>query len=71
MMAVVDFLNYHMSEVNFELIGDPTYGEIWNLQTWYDWGGGIKHIGGDLCLTKIQLQSEWFGRISRVGIYRR
>jgi len=56
---------------NFELIGDPTYGEIWNLQTWYDWGGGIKHIGGDLCLTKIQLQSEWFGRISRVGIYRR
>lgn len=33
---------------NFELVGDPTYGENWNLQTWYDWGGGIKHIGGDL-----------------------
>lgn len=32
----------------FELIGDPTGGEIWNLETWFTWGGGIKHIGGDL-----------------------
>jgi hypothetical protein len=28
---------------NFELIGDPTYGEIWNISAMH-----IKHIGGDL-----------------------
>ena len=33
---------------DFILIGDRTAGEIWNLDTWYVWGGGIKHIGGDL-----------------------
>jgi len=33
---------------DFILIGDRTAGEIWNLATWYVWGGGIKHIGGDL-----------------------
>ncbi len=33
---------------NFEIVGDRTAGEIWNLDTWYAWGGGIKHIGGDL-----------------------
>ena len=33
---------------DFEIVGDPSAGEIWNLDTWYNWGGGIKHIGGDL-----------------------
>lgn len=33
---------------DFELVGDPTYGELWNLDTWYSWGGGIKYVGGDL-----------------------
>lgn len=33
---------------DFEITGDPTAGEIWNMDTWYVWGGGIKHIGGDL-----------------------
>jgi hypothetical protein len=33
---------------NFEINGDPTKGQIWNLDTWYQQGGGIKHIGGNL-----------------------
>lgn len=35
---------------NFVIIGDRKNkaGEIWNLDTWYQWGGGIKYIGGDL-----------------------
>lgn len=33
---------------DFEIVGDPSGGEIWNLDTWYAWGGGIKYIGGDL-----------------------
>lgn len=33
---------------DFEINGDPAKGEIWNLDTWYQLGGGIKHIGGNL-----------------------
>ncbi len=33
---------------DFEIVGDPAKGEIWNLDTWYQQGGGIKHIGGSL-----------------------
>lgn len=33
---------------DFVLVGSPEAGNIWNLNTWYDIGGGIKYIGGDL-----------------------
>src|SRR5690606_3767481 len=33
---------------DLEITGDRTKGEIWNLDTWYAWSGGIRHIGGDL-----------------------
>jgi len=31
-----------------EITGDKTKGEIWNLDTWHAWSGGIKYIGEDL-----------------------
>lgn len=33
---------------NFEITGDKAAGEMWNMDTWYQTGGGIRHIGGDL-----------------------
>ncbi|MFB2121646.1 hypothetical protein [Parapedobacter sp. 2B3] len=33
---------------DFILVGSPDAGNIWNLDTWYSVGGGIKYIGGDL-----------------------
>lgn len=33
---------------DFVLVGSPDAGNIWNLDTWYVIGGGIKYIGGDL-----------------------
>lgn len=33
---------------SFEITGDKAAGEMWNMDTWYQTGGGIKHIGGDL-----------------------
>lgn len=33
---------------DFILVGSPDAGGIWNLDTWYVVGGGIKHIGGNL-----------------------
>ncbi|TKB96377.1 hypothetical protein [Pedobacter cryophilus] len=33
---------------DFEIVGDRTKGGIYNLDTWYQLGGGIKHIGGSL-----------------------
>jgi len=33
---------------SFEISGDKTKGDMWNMDTWYQLGGGIKHIGGDL-----------------------
>lgn len=33
---------------DFVLKGSPQAGNIWNLDTWYSVGGGIKYIGGNL-----------------------
>ncbi|WP_349313670.1 hypothetical protein [Chitinophaga sp. MM2321] len=33
---------------DFEITGDKTKGDMWNMDTWYVVGGGIKHIGGNL-----------------------
>ncbi len=33
---------------NFEITGDKAAGEMWNMDTWYQTGGGIRYIGGDL-----------------------
>lgn len=33
---------------DFEISGDKTKGDMWNMDTWYQVGGGIKHIGGNL-----------------------
>lgn len=33
---------------DFEISGDKTKGDMWNMDTWFQVGGGIKHIGGNL-----------------------
>jgi hypothetical protein len=32
---------------DFEITGDRTKGEIWNLDTWTAVGGGLEHVGGN------------------------
>ncbi|WEK36033.1 MAG: hypothetical protein P0Y53_00845 [Candidatus Pseudobacter hemicellulosilyticus] len=33
---------------DMEITGSKTAGDMWNMDTWYVVGGGIKHIGGSL-----------------------